>query len=190
MAILAGDALLTHAFYLVSTTPDRCPNVSPATALAITKELSIFAGAMGMVGGQAADILSVQGETDLERLDYIHTHKTADLIVFSLRAGGLIGGARPQQLQALEIFGQSIGLAFQIQDDILDIIGDQHKLGKKTKSDETQNKVTYPYLMGLDQSIQKVEQLTRLGKEALLDGAIPQPQRLLLLAEYLMSRDF
>ena len=80
----------------------------------------------------------------MKNLTYIHTHKTSDLIVFSLRAGGDIAGATEQQLEALSEFGHAIGLAFQIQDDILDIIGDEEKLGKPVKSDEKQQKVTYP----------------------------------------------
>ena len=97
------------------------------SVLAITEELAVLAGARGMVGGQAADMLGEQGLTKLEELNYIHTHKTSDLIVFSLRAGGHIAGATELNWKHLVNFGHALGLAFQIQDDILDIIGDEAK---------------------------------------------------------------
>ncbi|MDF2720169.1 MAG: polyprenyl synthetase [Paenibacillus sp.] len=116
-------------------------------------------------------------------------HKTSDLIVFSLKAGGRIGEATERQLQALETFGTNIGLAFQIQDDILDVVGDASKLGKAVRSDEKMQKVTYPYFIGLDASRRKVEELTEQGKEAIVRAELPDPERLLQLADYLMQRD-
>lgn len=89
-----------------------------------------MAGPRGMVGGQIADMEGEQGLTDLAQLKYIHLHKTGDLIIFSLLAGGRIAGQQ-KRLEALRDFGTSIGLAFQIQDDILDLVGDEGKLGKK-----------------------------------------------------------
>jgi geranylgeranyl diphosphate synthase, type II len=188
MAILAGDALLTQAFYQATQVLLHAP-ISAEQALKIIEELSILSGSMGMVGGQAADTLGEQGITRLEELDYIHQHKTGDLIVFSLRAGGRIANATEQQLDALENFGYKIGLAFQIQDDILDIIGDETKLGKPVKSDEKQQKVTYPYLMGIEPSQVKVKQLTEEAKAAIINASFAHPERLLQLADYLMKRD-
>lgn len=190
MAILAGDALLTHAFYLLAALPSRFPHVSAEAALSVVRDLSVYAGASGMVGGQAADMLGEQGTTDLAQLEYIHLHKTSDLIVCSLRAGATIGGASAAQLEALATFGRSIGLAFQIQDDILDITGDAGKLGKPTNSDEAQRKVTYPYLLGLVASRAKVAELTAAGKAAISGGIVPHPDRLLQLADYLLTRDY
>lgn len=188
MAILAGDALLTHAFYS-AVQASRISGVKAEQVLAIVEELSVYAGARGMVGGQAADMLGAQGLTKLEELEYIHTHKTSDLIVFSLRAGGRLAGASEEQLEALEIFGCCIGLAFQIQDDILDVIGDEQKLGKQLRSDEKQQKVTYPFFIGLTASQEKVAQLTDRAKQTLIDAHLPHAERLLQLADYLMSRD-
>ncbi|MNI20605.1 Farnesyl diphosphate synthase [compost metagenome] len=188
MAILAGDALLTHAFHSVVQTY-RIHGVAPEQVLAIVEELSILAGAKGMVGGQAADMLGEQGLTKLEELEFIHKHKTSDLIIFSLRAGGRIAGANEEQLKALEVYGACVGHAFQIQDDILDVIGDEQKLGKPLNSDEKQHKVTYPYFIGLEASQAKVIQLTEHGKQALLDAGLPNPERLLQLADYLTQRD-
>jgi geranylgeranyl diphosphate synthase type II len=188
MAILAGDALLTHAFYSI-VQANRRFGVPAVQTLAIVEELSAYAGACGMVGGQAADMLGEQGLTRLEELEYIHKHKTSDLIVFSLKAGARIGGASAKQLDALERFGNGIGLAFQIQDDILDVTGDEQKLGKPIKSDEKQMKVTYPYFIGLEASRAKVVELTAGAKAAIVESGFPNPGRLLELADFLMKRD-
>lgn len=189
MAILAGDALLTHAFFSIVQAA-RAHGVDGEIVLRIVEELAVYAGAKGMVGGQAADILGEQGHTGKEELDYIHTHKTGDLIVFCLKAGGRLAGASQEQLEALETYGYSIGLAFQIQDDILDIVGDEAKLGKPVKSDEKQEKVTYPYLIGLEESKAKVRRLTDTGKKAVAAAGFPRVNRLLELADYLVTRDF
>jgi geranylgeranyl diphosphate synthase type II len=188
MAILAGDALLTHAFYSIVQAA-RQNGVSAGIALQIVEELSVLAGASGMVGGQAADMLGEQGVTSIEQLKYIHQHKTSDLIVFSLRAGALIGGATEEQLKHMTEFGTALGLAFQIQDDILDLIGDEAKLGKKTNSDVEQHKVTYPFLIGLDKSQMEVERLTDVAKQALNQAELEAPARLFGIADYLMKRD-
>ncbi|WP_028610446.1 polyprenyl synthetase family protein [Paenibacillus harenae] len=188
MAILAGDALLTHAFHLIPQAA-RQGSISAEAALAIVDDLARFAGAPGMVGGQAADMLGEQGVTSINELEYIHLHKTSDLIVFSVTAGGRIGGADSKQLELLARYGRSIGLAFQIQDDILDLVGDEQKLGKKTNSDVQQNKVTYPYLIGMDESIAQVERLTQEAKSAVLEAGFQMPDRLLEIADYLVRRD-
>jgi geranylgeranyl diphosphate synthase type II len=188
IAILAGDALLTHAFHSAAQAY-RIHGVPAEQVLSIIEELSMYAGACGMVGGQAADMLGEQGLTKLVELEYIHTHKTSDLIVFSLRAGGRIAGATKEQLQALTTFGKCIGLAFQIQDDILDVTGDEQKLGKPLRSDEKQQKVTYPFFIGLEASQAKVRELTEQAKQILHTG-LPQPERLLQLADFLMQRDY
>jgi geranylgeranyl diphosphate synthase type II len=188
MAILAGDGLLTHAFYLAAKT-GSAGTVPPERVLRIVQELSVYAGPRGMVGGQAADMLGEQGITRIEELEYIHKHKTSDLIVCALRAGGHCALASEQQLEALECFGYNIGLAFQIQDDILDLIGDENKIGKTIYSDVNANKVTYPFLVGLDACKELVHQLTSTGKAAIEQGEFPYPERLLQLADYLMNRD-
>lgn len=187
MAILAGDALLTHAFHQIVQCGKR--GVPSDQALAIVEELSEYAGPRGMVGGQAADLLGEQGITDLAQLEYIHQHKTSDLIIFSLRAGARTANADDRQLKALTSYGQHIGLAFQIQDDILDVIGDEAKLGKQTNRDVQQNKVTYPYFLGLDGSRNKMRELNDLGKAAIVRGGIPYPHRLLQIADFLLNRD-
>ncbi len=188
MAILAGDGLLTHAFYAAADT-GASGEVPADRVLRMIQELSEYAGPRGMVGGQVADILGEQGITSLAELDYIHQHKTSDLIICSLRAGAHVASADEDQLRALTRFGACIGLAFQIQDDVLDVVGDERKLGKKTQADTKEHKVTYPYLLGLDACIAKIEALTIEGKQALLGGSIAHPEQLLRLADYLMNRD-
>lgn len=188
MAMLAGDALLTHAFYMV-TQLSRSPQIQPVQVLKIVEEMSLFAGPRGMVGGQAADIEGEQGITNIEQLEYIHIHKTSDLISFSLRSGGHLAQANEKQLKALELFGYYIGLAFQIQDDILDEIGDEKKLGKPVHSDHKSNKVTYPYFIGIEASKEKVKSLTDAGKSAIIEANFPYSERLLQLADFLMERD-
>ncbi|WP_410514703.1 polyprenyl synthetase family protein [Paenibacillus sp. BR2-3] len=187
-AILAGDALLTHAFYSVVQASRRY-GIPAECTLSIVEDLAEMAGPRGMVGGQVADMEGEQGLTELEQLRYIHLHKTADLIVFSLLAGGRIAGATEEQLEALRIFGTKIGLAFQVQDDILDLIGDESKLGKKTGSDLKQHKVTYPFFIGLDASREEVERLTETAKNAVMEGGFHDCSRLLEIAGYLMKRD-
>ncbi|WP_430700894.1 polyprenyl synthetase family protein [Paenibacillus tundrae] len=187
-AILAGDALLTHAFYSI-VQAGRKSGVSAESLLSIVEDLSELAGARGMVGGQVADMEGEQGMTNLEQLQYIHLHKTGDLIVFSLIAGARIGGATQGQLEALRVFGRDLGLAFQIQDDILDLTGDEQKMGKKTQSDVNQQKVTYPFFIGLEQSQEQVSTLTQSAKDALGRADLTDSSRLMEIADYLMRRD-
>ncbi|OXM17546.1 polyprenyl synthetase family protein [Paenibacillus herberti] len=187
MAILSGDALLTHAFQLAASA--RHYGASPVDVLDIVEDLARLSGAAGMVGGQAADMQGEQGITTLAELEYIHEHKTSDLIVFSVRAGARLGGADAETLAKLTTFGRKIGLAFQIQDDILDLIGDEKKLGKKTNSDTVAGKVTYPYLIGMEESRRLMEKLTEEAKQALYEAKLKRPDRLLQLSDYLMNRD-
>ncbi|AZH30058.1 polyprenyl synthetase family protein [Paenibacillus sp. M-152] len=188
VAVLAGDALLTHAFYCI-VQAGRRHGVSSDALLSIVEDLSEMSGARGMVGGQVADMSGEQGMTGIKELEYIHLHKTADLIIFSLLAGGRIAGADKSQLEALRCFGRDLGLAFQIQDDILDLVGDESKMGKKTQSDVEQEKVTYPYFIGMDASLRQVEELTVSAKKVIAEGGIPDSSRLLEIADYLMKRD-
>lgn len=189
MAILAGDALLTHAFHLIPQAA-RKGGLNAQVALDIVEDLAMLAGAKGMVGGQVADMQGEQGITSIAELEYIHLHKTSDLIVFAVTAGGRIGHATEKQLRLLAQYGRNIGLAFQIQDDILDLIGDEQKLGKKTNSDVEQQKVTYPFLIGMDESKAQVKRLTREAKSAILEAELQAPQRLLEIADYLVQRDY
>lgn len=160
MAILAGDGLLTEAFTMVLGTKGI-----PSERLAQAAwELSQAAGPRGMVGGQAQDMISENSEPDTGTLSYIHTHKTGALITASVRIGAILGGADARSLATLTHYGDKLGLAFQIVDDILDIVGDEAVIGKPVGSDLDKKKMTYPALYGLDASRAKAAQL--------IDGAI------------------
>jgi geranylgeranyl diphosphate synthase type II len=187
MAILAGDGLLTHAFYVAAQAASL--GVPAARTVTVVSELARFAGLPGMVGGQADDMLGEQGITSLEELENIHLHETSDLIVFSTRAGGHASEANERQLEALGLFGRNVGLAFQIQDDILDVTGDETKLGKPLKSDERQGKVTYPYLIGLDESRRRVARLTDEAIAAVASAGLADAEPLIRIANVMMRRD-
>jgi geranylgeranyl diphosphate synthase type II len=165
IAILAGDALLTHAF-LVLADP-AAGRVPPIRRLQIMAEIAEAAGSRGMVGGQAMDILSEGHEIDHPTLLYLHTHKTGALIRASVRAGGIAGGADGEALQSLTRYGERIGLAFQIVDDILDIEGATAEMGKTAGSDLRRQKATYPALMGLEESRRQAAHLLQEAKDAL-----------------------
>jgi len=156
IAILAGDGLLTEAFLMLMANEGP---VSRDNILNSLKELAVAAGPAGMVGGQVMDILSENAEPDAHRLEYIHTHKTGALIRASVRMGALLMGADEAKLASLTRYGECLGLAFQIVDDILDVKGDEKELGKPVGSDEGKNKMTYPSLYGIDSSMERAEAL-------------------------------
>jgi geranylgeranyl diphosphate synthase, type II len=148
MAILAGDGLLTAAFEAILAQPE----VSPTILLSVAKEIALSAGAYGMVGGQAIDLISVGKKIDAATLALMHQKKTGDLFRGAVRAGAMLAGANERQLASLTLYAEQFGLAFQITDDILDVIGTQEKIGKPVGSDEKNNKATYVSLYSLDQA--------------------------------------
>lgn len=151
MAILAGDALLTQAFILLSAEPET-PDSDPVARLRVIHEIAEAAGSKGMVGGQVVDMLHEDREVDLQTLQYLHAHKTGALIRGCLRVGGILASAGPEQLDALTQYGERIGLAFQIVDDILDLEGNLEALGKQAGSDLRKKKATFPALLGIEES--------------------------------------
>lgn len=183
MAILAGDGLLTEAFLKLATAIE-----DPALAIALVRELASSAGYLGMVGGQAQDILSEHQKISGEHMKAIHAAKTGALITGACRMGGLLGGADERTLTALSDYGRAIGLAFQIIDDILDVVGDEATLGKPVGSDEAAEKSTYPALYGLEASRQMAREARDRAKEALsaIDG---DTAFLAWLADYIVHRD-
>ncbi len=158
LAILAGDALLTEAFHLL-TRPDLMKGVSAQRRLRAINQLARAAGSCGMVGGQVMDIASQGQKIEPYLLEYIHSHKTGALIGASVCAGAIIGGASPRQYKALESYGEKLGLAFQVIDDLLDVQGEERNLGKAVGKDEAKGKVTYPVLFGIAKSHRKAEVL-------------------------------
>ncbi len=166
LAILAGDALLTLAFSLMTLRGLPKKNLSDRL-LQIAHEISWAAGFDGMIGGQAADILSEGKEVDRSILEYIHKHKTAALIRTSVRVGAILAGGTKSELTALSRYGEDIGLAFQIVDDILDVEGSQEEMGKNVKSDSSKGKKTYPDFFGLSESKRKAKILVEQAVESL-----------------------
>ncbi len=158
VAILAGDALLTHAFGLMAD-PEKNPSPDPSLRLRVIHRFAEAIGCRGMIGGQVVDIQSEGREIDAETLDYIHSRKTGALIRVSLWAGGALGGGGERELEALEGYGERVGLAFQVVDDILDEVGESRELGKPTGRDRLSRKATYPALWGLEASRRKAREL-------------------------------
>jgi geranylgeranyl diphosphate synthase type II len=146
IAILAGDALLTLAFELIA-------NVESAPAplrLDVVKHLARCSGVAGLVGGQALDLASEGSRVSEDTLDRIHARKTAALIQAAVIAGGILGGASESEAKALADYGYSLGMAFQITDDILDATGDETRTGKRVRKDEKARKATYPLIHGVE----------------------------------------
>lgn len=157
VAILAGDALLTSAFRILAGLD------APAeTRTALVAELSSAGGTPeGMIGGQVADLEAEGAQPSEERLQYIHRAKTAMLIRASVRFGGICAGAGPRRMAALGEFGERIGLAFQIVDDILDVVSTSEELGKTAGKDASQDKATYPARYGVEGSRDRARQCLR-----------------------------
>jgi len=158
MAILAGDGLLTEAFFMMANSLSN-KNIKNTALIKAIKEIAFVSGIHGMVGGQAQDLLSEDAEPDKETLSFIHKHKTGALISGSLRAGAILANCTKPSLSAITRYGENIGLAFQVIDDILDIEGNTAELGKTAGSDERKKKMTYPAMYGLESSKKKAEEL-------------------------------
>lgn len=155
IAILAGDALLAFAFQTIT---DRTRGVPSEIELEVVRRLASASGTGGMVVGQVVDMVSEGRQVSPETMEFMHRNKTGALLEASVICGGMIGGGSPEHIEALGVYGRKIGLAFQIADDILDIEGDQVKLGKPVGSDIERHKSTYPSLFGLEQSKQMARQ--------------------------------
>ena len=156
-AILAGDALLTQAFRVLSA---DAPCRSPERQIRVIREIATAAGTVdGMIGGQMADIENEGKPIDEATLEYIHRSKTGALITAPVVVGGIIAGANEPELDKLRAYGQRIGLAFQIADDILDVTSTSEQLGKTAGKDLTAHKATYPALHGIEKSEARMEQL-------------------------------
>lgn len=166
VALLAGDGLLTKAFH-VMTGANFVKRVRPNALLAVIALIAKAAGYEGMVGGQIVDIQSEGKEVDPDVLEFIHTRKTAALISASVVSGAILVGGEDPQVKALASYGQNIGLAFQVSDDILDIEGNSQELGKNVGSDERQGKITYPTLIGLSRSKEIQGELVEQAIESL-----------------------
>jgi geranylgeranyl diphosphate synthase type II len=184
-AILAGDALQALAFEQLT----QLQHTDPNTALTMINLLAKAAGAAGMVGGQAIDLMSVNKQLSLPELETMHRYKTGAMIEVSVVLGALCAGATQAQQDALIRYSQAIGLAFQVQDDILDVESSTTTLGKRQGADIALNKPTYTSLLGLEQAKQKASELLQISIDTLeiFDGKAKQLQA---IAHYIVSRSF
>lgn len=152
-AVLAGDALLTFAPQLIL---QKSTDLNDKTKLRLIEEYCIAAGAYGLIAGQIVDIASEGKQISPKTLEFIHTHKTADLFKLALKSGAIIASATEEQIQAMEEFGQKLGFAFQICDDILDETSSFEKLGKTLGKDKEAKKPTYTALFGIEKAREEV----------------------------------
>lgn len=185
MALLAGDALLTLAFQLVGENAATVPTERVLPTLRLLAEAT---GTKGMVGGQVVDMESQGQEVSYETLRYIHAHKTGALLTASVLAGALLAGASDAQRESLRAYGGHIGLAFQIADDILDVTGDEAKIGKPVGSDEERDKATYPKLFGLEESRRRAHAEVEAALATLRDFD-ERAEPLRAIARYIVERD-
>lgn len=158
MAILAGDGLLAEAFTWISQ-PSLRKKVAPEVILEVLRDVAIATGARGMVGGQVLDLEAEGHSLQEEALAEIHRYKTGALISVSVTSGAKVGGARGDSLRILQQYGEKIGLAFQITDDILNVEGKEERVGKSVGSDRANRKSTYPQILGLEGAKRKSVEL-------------------------------
>jgi geranylgeranyl diphosphate synthase, type II len=183
-AILAGDALLAQAFEVLAGGIDP-----PAVAARCCAELAAAAGPCNLVGGQQDDLNAEFARLGTEQLESIHRRKTGAMIRVSLRLGGIAAGADESQLAALSTYGEKLGLAFQIVDDLLDLVGTEASLGKRAGKDSGHGKLTFPAVLGVAESRQRAEQQI----EAAIDALAPFGARansLAGLARYVLERNY
>ena len=167
MAILAGDGLLNSAFEIMirATLRENEDREMTKRMLNAMNSIATATGCKGMVAGQVSDVQSEGKSVSNEMLDYINERKTGAMIVGAIQAGGYIGGADEQSIDDLTRYAENIGLAFQIRDDILDVIGDEKQLGKNIGSDKRQDKSTYVTVHGLRYSEEKLAKITNKAIE-------------------------
>ena len=186
VAILAGDALLTEAFALVSRAGSQA-GLSADRTLEAIHEIAVAAGAQGMVGGQTADLLAEGAAPDLDRVESIHRRKTGALLRAAIRLGAIAGQADAATLDRLTRYGEEIGLAFQVADDLLDAAGNTVATGKKAHRDQEREKCTIPGALGFEKARDLLRQLLGegLGAIAILDS---RADTLREIARYLVGR--
>jgi geranylgeranyl diphosphate synthase, type II len=182
-AILAGDALQTQAYEVLSRL--QCP---AEARVRIIEEIAHGTGTIdGMIGGQVVDLEAEHSKPDLPTLEYIHRAKTAALITASLASGGIYAGGEAEEIKCLRSFGQQVGLAFQIVDDVLDVTQTSEQLGKTAGKDTAAEKTTYPALFGIDESVKKADALVA-NAFAQLDPFGERAGTLKEIARYLVER--
>lgn len=185
-AILVGDALQCLAFETITESQFNCTTVN--NQLKIVDTLANASGLLGMCGGQALDIAATDSVITLTQLEQVHKLKTGALLKSAIKMGALAGNANELEIAALARYAEAIGLAFQVQDDILDVEGDTHTLGKPQGSDIEANKATYPALLGIEGAKEKAQNLVNQAIDALSE-IDADTGRLKAIAEYIIARD-
>lgn len=183
VAILAGDALLTLAFEVLARHVQP-----PEVAAKCCAALAQAAGATELVGGQADDLAGEFSDGGLEMLEAIHRRKTGAMFLVSLHLGALVAGADAQQQAILREYGQRLGLAFQITDDLLDVRGDAQAMGKRVGKDSGRGKLTFPGILGIEESSRRAQELVEQAQEALTPLGSPAAG-LHALAQYVLERN-
>ncbi|MBI4495942.1 MAG: polyprenyl synthetase family protein [Deltaproteobacteria bacterium] len=187
LAILAGDALLTEAFHLMAR-PDLMRRLSPDRRLQAIHMVAREASTLGLIGGQAMDILSQGKKVEPSLVEYIHSHKTGALIAAAVGAGAIVGGAEARAYRALTGYGRKLGLAFQVVDDLLDLEGQERNLGKTVGKDRAKGKITYPRIFGVPASRRKAEELVA-GALAHLASFSRKADPLRAIARFVLERE-
>lgn len=183
IAILAGDALQTRAYEVLARL-----HCAPRARVRIIEEIARGTGTInGMIGGQVVDLEAEHHKPDLATLEYIHRAKTAALLTASVVSGAVYAGGEDEAVTSIRAFGQSVGLAFQIVDDVLDVTQTSEQLGKTAGKDTAAEKATYPSLFGVEQSLKKADDLVRSAC-ASLDRFGDRAQTLKCLAHFLVER--
>ncbi len=186
LAILAGDGLLTEGLRFLAGAGLQ-GLVRPDLALAALEVIARAAGKEGMIAGQVVDLESEGREADESLVRFIHHHKSGALIAASVTSGAILGGGDESQIKALERYGRSVGLAFQIVDDILDIEGDIEEMGKTPGMDQARGKATYPRVVGRDRSWEEARRMVSEAQAALA-GFGPETDPLREIAAYFLNR--
>lgn len=185
VAILAGDAFFAEAFVLVLTEQQKMTD--PIRLLEALEELAVATGINGMVGGQVVDIMSTGRQVDRTTLEYIHNHKTGSLIIAAARCGAILGGGSREQIEAISLYAERLGLTFQIIDDILDVVGSTDGVGKTVGHDADTRKTTFPGQLGVDRAKDEAQVITTEAIEA-LSGAQFHTDRLVDMANFVLRR--
>ncbi|MCI5623261.1 MULTISPECIES: polyprenyl synthetase family protein [Anaerostipes] len=189
MAILAGDALLNYAYETAAKAFDMAEGDEVFRVIDAVKILSSKPGIYGMIGGQVADVELEGTPLTMDQILFIHKNKTSALIETCMMIGAILAGAKADAVAQMELCGEFIGLAFQIQDDILDLIGDEKEIGKPVGSDEKNHKVTYVTLKGLEQSKKDVKDISMKAVD-ILKNYDEENGYLTQLVEYLINRTY
>lgn len=186
IAILAGDSLLTEAFLTVA----RGQGISPDILLEVITDIAEASGGQGMAGGQALDLEAEHRKISAQELENLHRHKTGCLIRVAVTSGAKLAAASGAKLAAMKSYGEAIGLAFQIADDILDVEGGAEEMGKATGGDQRKEKATYPSILGLESSKKLASDLVKQAIESLAPLGDARADALKEIALYIVARRY